>query len=229
MYSSNPIDAFEQILSVLPHTQCTRCGYADCAGYAQAIVSSKAAINQCPPGGVEGIQRLSTITGSPAQPLNPVNGVEGPRSVAVIDEEWCIGCTLCIKACPVDAIIGSNRQMHTVIESCCTGCELCLPVCPVDCISLENITGDRTGWNAWSNADAQSARKRYAFHGYHRNRLEGQSIQLPKKLQVADQTAKPKTHGSAAQPHAVDAPADLKRALIETALARARAQRERKT
>ena len=163
-FSVNQGHVFEQILSALPQTQCTRCGYADCAGYAQAIVSGKAAINQCPPGGAEGIERLSSITGSPVQLLNPVNGIEGPRSIAVIDEALCIGCTLCIKACPVDAIIGSNRQMHTVIESSCTGCELCLPVCPVDCISLENITGDKTGWNAWSNEDAQLARQRYVFH-----------------------------------------------------------------
>ena len=103
-------------------------------------------INQCPPGGAEGIARLAALTGQPALPLNPDHGAEGPRSVAVIDEAWCIGCTLCIKACPTDAILGSNKLMHTVIEPHCTGCELCIPVCPVDCIALENVTGARTGW-----------------------------------------------------------------------------------
>ena len=229
MSISNPSQAFGQILSALPHTQCTRCGFADCAGYAQAIVSGNAAINQCPPGGAEGIERLARITGLPVQALNPVNGAEGPRSVALIDEAWCIGCTLCIKACPVDAIIGSNQQMHTVIESCCTGCALCLPVCPVDCISLENITGDRTGWNAWSNAEAQSAQKRYAFHSNQRTWSKGQSSQLPEKLLVTDSTAEPEIQESAAPLKAIDAPADLKRAVIEKALARARAQRELKT
>ena len=97
----------------------------------------------------------------PALPLNPANGVEGPRAVAVIDEAWCIGCTLCLDACPTDAILGSNKRMHTVIEPYCTGCELCVPVCPVDCIALENVTGDRTGWQAWSQAQADEALARY--------------------------------------------------------------------
>ena len=125
----------DQILDTLPQTQCTRCGYPDCAGYAQAIAAGEAAINQCPPGGAEGVARLARLTGLPALPLNPDFGTEAPRTVAVIDEAWCIGCTLCIKACPTDAIVGSNKLMHTVIEPYCTGCELCLPVCPVDCIA----------------------------------------------------------------------------------------------
>ena len=95
-------------------------------------------------------------------PLNPDNGLEGPRSVVWIDEAWCIGCTLCIEACPVDAIIGTHKRMHTVIEAACTGCELCLPVCPVDCIELENVSGAATGWDAWSATQADDARQRYA-------------------------------------------------------------------
>jgi electron transport complex protein RnfB len=112
-----------RILDALPQTQCTRCGYPDCAAYAHAIAASDADINQCPPGGTEGIARLAQLTGLPAKPLDPEFGVEGSRTVAFIDEDWCIGCTLCINACPTDAIVGSNKRMHTVIEAHCTGCE----------------------------------------------------------------------------------------------------------
>jgi len=150
-----------RILAALPQTQCTRCGYPDCEAYANAIESQEAGINQCPPGGEDGVRRLSTITGFPALPLNPENGFEGPRHIAWIDEQWCIGCTLCISACPTDAILGASKQMHTVIEDACTGCELCLPVCPVDCIHLENVTLGNTGWSAWTQDQADQAKKRY--------------------------------------------------------------------
>ena len=152
--------------ATLPQTQCTRCGYPDCRAYAQAMADGAAAINQCPPGGAEGIARLAQITGQPEQPLNPANGTEGPRRLAVIDEAWCIGCTLCLKACPVDCIVGGPKLMHTVIDDLCTGCELCIPVCPVDCISLVSVTGNRTGWAAWGTAQATQARDRYAFHQF---------------------------------------------------------------
>ena len=152
-----------RILAVLPQTQCTRCGYPDCEAYANAIENQEAGINQCPPGGAEGVQRLSSITGLPMLPLNPANGSEGPRHIAWIDEQWCIGCTLCITACPTDAILGASKQMHTVIEDACTGCELCLPVCPVDCIHLENVTFGKTGWNAWTQESADQAKKRYGL------------------------------------------------------------------
>lgn len=150
-----------QILALLPQTQCTRCGFPDCAAYAQAIALNEADINQCPPGGQEGIKRIAALTGRPEAPLNPLNGAEAPRSLAWIDEAWCIGCTLCITACPTDAIIGSNKQMHTIIENACTGCELCLPVCPVDCILLENVSENHTGWQAWSQELADQASERY--------------------------------------------------------------------
>jgi electron transport complex protein RnfB len=156
----------------LPQTQCTRCGYPDCHAYAQAMAEGVAEINQCPPGGAEGIARLAHLTGRPALPLNPDNGREGPRQLAVIDEAWCIGCTLCLAACPVDAIVGGPKRMHTVIDLQCTGCELCIPVCPVDCISLANATGNRTGWQAWSKAQADDARERYAFHTHREAREE---------------------------------------------------------
>jgi electron transport complex protein RnfB len=210
-----------QILDALPQTQCTRCGYPDCAGYAQAIATGEAAINQCPPGGAEGVARLAALTGQPLLPLNPEFGTEGPLTVAVIDEDWCIGCTLCIKACPTDAILGSNKRMHTVIEPYCTGCELCIPVCPVDCIRLEAVSGERTGWAAWSRAQADTARKRYEFHSYRRKREEAEN---QKRL---EEKAKTKLADLASHSlHTDPAVLDKKRAVIEAALARARARRE---
>ena len=155
------ISLADRINDALPQTQCTRCGFPDCKAYAQAIAQDNAPINQCPPGGTEGIAVLSKITGRPALPLNSDNGIEGPMTVAVIDEAWCIGCTLCIKACPTDAILGSNKVMHTVIEAACTGCDLCLPVCPVDCIEMVPVSNERTGWSAWSAELALQARQRY--------------------------------------------------------------------
>ncbi|MDB5929588.1 MAG: electron transport complex, RnfABCDGE type, subunit [Polaromonas sp.] len=211
----------ERINAALPQTQCTRCGYPDCAAYAQAISAGDANINQCPPGGWEGIQRLARITGLPAQPLNPANGTEGPRAVAVIDEDWCIGCTLCIKACPTDAIMGSNKMMHTVIEPYCTGCALCVPVCPVDCISLENVTGMRTGWSAWSAQDADLARQRYEFHRATHSHSRGTAPEeLPEETALTLQTPSD-------QPLALSAGSDeaqRKRAVIQAAMASARAR-----
>lgn len=155
------MSSLERILDVLPQTQCTRCGYPDCSAYAQAIANKEAQINQCPPGGAEGIARLAFVTGQNTMPLNSDNGYEGPRTLAVIDEEWCIGCTLCVDVCPTDAIVGSNKRMHTVIEPYCTGCELCIPVCPVDCIALEPVDAKLGGWQAWSQDLADLARSRY--------------------------------------------------------------------
>lgn len=189
-----------RILAALPQTQCTRCGYPDCEAYANAIESQEAGINQCPPGGEEGVQRLSTITGLPVLPLNPENGFEGPRHIAWIDEQWCIGCTLCISACPTDAILGASKQMHTVIEDACTGCELCLPVCPVDCIHLENVTLGNTGWAAWTQDQADQAKKRYEI----------------KKLRLSKEQVE--THQNKNM-------AGLKRSAVQAALERAKAQK----
>src|SRR6218665_38491 len=133
-------DLAARIDAALPQTQCTRCGYPDCRAYAQAIAEGAAAIDQCPPGGAEGVARLAAITGQTALALNARHGSEGPRSVAFIDEDWCIGCTLCLKVCPTDAIVGASKMMHTIIERYCTGCELCLPVCPPDSIPLDTTT-----------------------------------------------------------------------------------------
>jgi len=211
----------QQVLAALPQTQCTRCGYPDCAAYAQALADGEAGINQCPPGGAEGVARLAALTGQSVKPLNPDNGVEAPRRMMFIDEDWCIGCTLCIKACPVDAIVGSNKLMHTVIEAYCNGCALCLPVCPVDCILVENASGAATGWAAWSQADADLARDRYALHSYRVKRDEGENdkrLQEKALMKLADLE-----HHSQYKDAAV---LDKKRAVIEAALARARAKRE---
>ena len=209
-----------RLLAALPQTQCTRCGYADCSAYAQAIARGQAAINQCPPGGTEGMERLAALTGQPEQALNPANGAQGPRTLAFIDEAWCIGCTLCIKACPTDAIVGSNKLMHTVIEAYCTGCELCLPVCPVDCILLENVSDARTGWATWSQKQADLARERYAFHQAKTEREETENAaRLEKK--ALEKLADLPSHSL----HTDSATLDRKRAVIETALAKARSKR----
>jgi electron transport complex protein RnfB len=210
-----------RIDAALPQTQCTRCGYPDCAAYAQAIAAGEASINQCPPGGAEGVVRLAAITGQPVAPLNPANGIEGPLTLAVIDEAWCIGCTLCIKACPTDAIVGSNKLMHTVIEPYCTGCELCIPVCPVDCISLEVVSGEHTGWQAWRPEQADQARSRYTAR---RTRLVREQREHDAALE-----AKARMKFDDLQAHSLHTDPvtlDKKRAVIEAALARAKAKRE---
>ena len=204
----------------LPQTQCTRCGFPDCAAYARAIAEGQAAINQCPPGGQAGIERLAALTGQAVQPLNPEHGTEGPRHVAIIDEAWCIGCTLCIKACPTDAILGANKLMHTVIEPWCTGCELCIPVCPVDCISLENVTDVRTGWAAWSEQEARTSRARYESR--QKRLVQEEAVQQARLITEAEHTLADlpaHTKGADKAPEM-----DRKRAIIEAALAKAKAR-----
>jgi electron transport complex protein RnfB len=125
-----------RIDALLPQTQCTRCGYPTCRDYAEAIAHDDADIDRCPPGGADGVAALAVLLGTAPKPLDPKYGIEAPPLVAVIDEAVCIGCTKCIQACPVDAIVGAGKRMHTVIADECTGCELCLPPCPVDCIAL---------------------------------------------------------------------------------------------
>lgn len=132
-----PENTVEQINALLPQTQCTRCGYQGCKPYAEAIASNEADINQCPPAGEETIKKLATLLNKPFKPLNPEFGEYQPPSVAVIVEKDCIGCAKCLIACPVDAILGASKVMHTVIASECTGCELCIAPCPVDCIIMQ--------------------------------------------------------------------------------------------
>jgi Na+-translocating ferredoxin:NAD+ oxidoreductase subunit B len=127
----------DRIDALLPQTQCEQCGYHGCRPYAEAIARGEANINQCPPGGAAGIARLAALLDVPELPLDPTHGIEKPRTLARIVEADCIGCTKCIQVCPVDAIVGAAKLMHTVITDDCTGCELCVPACPVDCIVLE--------------------------------------------------------------------------------------------
>ena len=142
---SDPV--VDKIDAILPQTQCGQCSFAGCRPYAEAIARGEADINQCPPGGEIVIHALADLLGRDAKPLNPEHGVEKKaKTVAVIDENWCIGCTLCIQACPVDAILGAAKQMHTVIADECTGCELCIPPCPVDCIAMVPLEEDLTTW-----------------------------------------------------------------------------------
>ena len=164
--------------------------------------------------------RLTKITALPAKPLNPEFGVEAVRKVVFIDENWCIGCTLCLDACPTDAIMGSNKRMHTVIEAYCTGCELCLPVCPVDCILLENASAEATGWAAWPQPQADLARSRYATKT---ERVARSKVEHAQKqpAQVETKLADLPGH-SRITDYAV---LDNKRAIIEAALARARSKR----
>ena len=192
-----PTTALVELLNdALPQTQCTRCGYPDCRAYAQAIADAAADINRCPPGGAEGVARLASITRRAPLPLDAERGAQGPRALAVIDEAWCIGCTLCIKACPVDCIVGASKAMHTVIDALCTGCELCLPVCPVDCIEMRPVTGERTGWQAWSQPQADEARLRYTFHQQREQRDQAQDDQqLADQAQAAVQAALERARG----------------------------------
>jgi len=158
-----------RIDAILPQTQCEKCGYPGCKPYATAIANGEADINQCPPGGDAGIRALADLTHLSYKPLNTENGVEKPKALAVIDEATCIGCTLCIQACPVDAILGASKQMHTVIATECTGCELCVAPCPVDCITMQEEISDDKPLNDSAitrdkaRATADLARKRYNF------------------------------------------------------------------
>jgi Na+-translocating ferredoxin:NAD+ oxidoreductase subunit B len=215
----------DQIDSLLPQTQCTRCGYPDCRSYAQAIADRQTDINRCPPGGTEGVVRIAALTGRAVLPLDDTCGIEGPLTVAVIDEAWCIGCTLCIKACPIDCIVGSHKQMHTVIEAQCTGCELCLPACPVDCISLEVVTPGRMGWQAWTETQATEARSRYLD----RNRRRSSAGSLHAEQLEMKACRKLDNLEALTLDTEVPGESDRKRSVIEAALARSRSQRLPKT
>ncbi len=164
MDDNHTLNLAQEIENLLPQTQCTKCGFNGCRPYAQAIAAGVANYNQCPPGGSIGIQKLAKLLNKPVIPLNPENGNEKVRHVAVIDENSCIGCTLCIQACPVDAIIGTSKHMHNILSDWCTGCDLCVQPCPVDCITMQEVSGinkDQTGWNSWSQQQADISKIRF--------------------------------------------------------------------
>lgn len=172
MISETAPDIVARIDALLPQTQCTRCGYSGCKPYAAAIASGEAQINQCPPGGSATIAGLAELLGRPVQALNPVHGVQTAPRVAWIDESRCIGCARCLAPCPVDAIIGAAKYMHTVLVERCTGCELCLPPCPVDCIDL------KPGPEPAANQPALN-RMRFDAHGA---RLANRAVERQREL-----------------------------------------------
>ena len=191
-----------RIDALLPQTQCRRCGYDGCRPYAEAIAGGDA-INRCPPGGDAVIAALSMLTGRPAAPLDRAHGEHMPFAIARIEEALCIGCTLCIDACPVDAIVGAAKRMHTVLPSLCTGCELCLPPCPVDCIDM--IPAPR----AWSPEDARAAGERFAARNFRKSHEKERSRALPAAPRAAVETP----------------PRPSKAEVVAAAIARARARR----
>ena len=156
---SDPV--VERIDALLPQTQCGQCGYPGCRPYAEAISAEEADINQCPPGGESTIQALADLLGKDPKPLNPEHGEHSEKTVVIIDEQVCIGCTLCIQACPVDAILGAAKQMHTVITSECTGCDLCIPPCPVECIHVVPVKTTTLNW-IWPKPDSGAAESNQA-------------------------------------------------------------------
>jgi electron transport complex protein RnfB len=167
----------DAIDALLPQTQCTRCGYPACRPYAEAIARGEADINRCPPGGATGIEALATLLRREPKPLDSDCGIEQPPRVALIDEALCIGCTKCIQACPVDAIVGTTKRMHTVLADECSGCDLCLAPCPVDCIAMVPAPAARP-----TRERADRFRRRYQAR---RTRLEREARDAQQRLAAA--------------------------------------------
>jgi len=197
-----------RIDALLPQTQCTRCGYPTCRAYADAIAAGETDINHCPPGGAAGVAALAALLGRATKALDPANGREAPPLVAVIDEAVCIGCTKCIQACPVDAIVGAAKRMHTVVAAECTGCELCLPPCPVDCIALVAID------------EQPLARERVLRRATHaRTRFEARNTRLARERAARDARR-------AMTPAQRESKPPITRAAVLDAIARGKARRE---
>lgn len=214
----------ESINRLLPQTQCTKCGFDGCAPYARAIADGQAPINRCPPGGDEGITALAQLLDVPTLPLDVSCGQHLPLQVALIDEQYCIGCTLCIQACPVDAIIGASKAMHTVLPDDCTGCDLCVAPCPVDCITMVTVSPTRQ----WTPADATQARARYERRQIRLNQAPV-SLRHTSETALAPLSAAQATELTATQKAAeTTSQAKVQAATheaIQAALARARARR----
>lgn len=213
----------DQLEDLLPQTQCTKCGYPACRPYAEAIANGDASYNQCPPGGAEGVARLAKLLGKPVIPINPANGVERARPIAVIDESLCIGCTLCIQACPVDAIVGAAKQMHTVLPNLCTGCDLCVAPCPVDCIAMVDVTPGKSGWDAWSPQQADAARR---HHDFHRFRLQREKEENDARLAAKAAAKLKEVEAESACTPEEKAAQQRKKAIIQAAIERARLKKE---
>lgn len=222
---SSPTDKSlaDQLEDLLPQTQCTKCGYPACRPYAEAMADGSANYNQCPPGGIEGVARLAKVLGKKVIPINPVNGVERPRPVAFIDEAICIGCTLCIQACPVDAIVGAAKQMHTIVTDLCTGCDLCVAPCPVDCIAMIEVTPGKTGWDAWSQAQADAARER---HDFRRARLQREKEENETRLAAKAAAKLQEVQSETPISDVEKAEQARKKAIIQAAIERARLKKE---
>jgi electron transport complex protein RnfB len=213
----------ERIDALLPQTQCTKCGFAGCRPYAEAIAAGDAGIERCPPGGNAGAQRLASLLGREPVAPDPARGVPGVERVAVIDETRCIGCTLCIQACPVDAIVGAARRMHTVLDEQCTGCERCVAPCPVDCIAMVSLEDARARGHAVAERPEThwEARARYW-----RGRFEARRERLVRERLEREQRLAAKAAHKLATLPSDDPAAARKRAVVEAALARARARRQ---
>lgn len=206
----------DRIDALLPQTQCRQCGYHGCHPYAEAIAAGEAEINQCPPGGAATIAGLARLLGREPLPLNPANGIEKPLAIAFIEEEHCIGCTLCIQACPVDAIVGAAKRMHTVITELCSGCALCVPPCPVDCIPM------RPAPFAWTDARAADAKRRYEVRNARLMRENADSdVRIAAKSNLESASLEPQRRADAS----IEESARRKKAIIDVAIARSRERR----
>lgn len=203
------LDLIDKIDAILPQTQCRQCRYAGCRPYAEAIVRGEADIDQCPPGGDAGVRRIAALLRVPAKPLDPAYGLTKPNAVAWIEEPLCIGCTLCIQACPVDAIVGAPKLVHTVIAAECTGCELCIAPCPVDCIVMHPV----------HEQFAPGEKKRRADHWRQRFNLRSSRLERERAAKAARAAARQ------TEAQGTSNASEARRALIKEAIARVKAKK----